>query len=50
MNPDVLALFQAMVKEQAGIIATNTEVIKANTEQTRQITETMAYCKAHKNG
>jgi hypothetical protein len=31
-NTEILS---ALVKEQAGIIATNTEVIKANTEQLR---------------
>jgi hypothetical protein len=41
-NTEVLS---NMVKEQAAVIATNTEVIKANTEQIRLITETMARCK-----
>lgn len=42
-NTEVLS---TIVKEQAGVIATNTEVIKANTEQIRQISNTMTLCKA----
>jgi hypothetical protein len=39
-----------IVQEQASVIATNTEVIKANTAQFRLISETMALCKARQNG
>lgn len=39
-----------LVKEQAGVIATNTEVIKANTEQMRGMAELMFTCKARRDG
>lgn len=38
-------VLQNIVEEQAKVIATNTEVIKANTELTRQINDNIAYCK-----
>jgi len=41
-NTEVLS---NMVKEQAAVIATNTEVIKANTEQIHQLNENAMYCK-----
>lgn len=46
-NTEVLS---NMVKEQAAVIATNTEVIKANTEQFRSVIETLAYCKVRNDG
>lgn len=46
-NTEVLT---SIVQEQAGIIATNTEVIKANTEQIRLIGNTLAVCKARQDG
>jgi hypothetical protein len=41
-NTEVLS---NMVREQAAVIATNTEVIKANTEQIRQLSTSMSQCK-----
>ena len=38
-----------IVKEQAVIIATNSEVIKANTEQLKRMAELMYNCKARHN-
>ena len=46
-NTEVLA---NIVKEQAGIIATNTEVIKANTAQLRSMADLMYSCKARQDG
>lgn len=46
-NTEVLT---TLVKEQAGVIATNTEVIKANTEQMRAMAELMYTCKARRDG
>jgi len=42
-NTEVLS---TIVKEQAGVIATNTEVIKANTEQIRQFSNMIERTKA----
>lgn len=38
-----------IVKEQAQVIATNTEVIKVNTEQMRAIAEAIAFCRVKTN-
>lgn len=46
-NTEILT---TIVKEQAEVIATNTEVIKANTAQIRVIADTMAVCKVRQNG
>jgi hypothetical protein len=46
-NTEVLT---SMVKEQAGIIATNTSVVQANTEQMRAFAELMTRFRLERDG